>query len=648
MALNLKRITANDRVMKWADIINDNFDEIIASNGGLRGLQGIQGIQGIQGLPGLQGIQGLQGLSGAQWFVGSDNPNTTSPIGAVINDLYIDVTTSSIYKFDGSTWNLEGVSLVTGFFSKTNNDIQTINGQDNLLLTPDHTNTTNPFIFKLRVANSGNQLQLVHHDGLIGGIDSNGTSMLFSVANSAGDSTITAPKLSISGINELNLSSTQDINLNSNNIFKNVNASVITNAKNVEYNLNDTFEIGAENINFLSNDEINFESGTDFNIDVVNNINITSDLLQVITNDILLNSGLLTMNNDRTIINNLTGLGLFQVNSENVDMNITDDINISVGNSMMFLDSVASELSGDTVNLRSGFSVLSVANNSISALSTQNINLTAITDFNLRGNRIVNAITGLSIPSVVNNYSHVILSENNIITHPTSNPTLDIGADLTLGLNLHAGLRFGNIASGSFDPYLSIETSTHESVHDYFQKNMRINNFISGYFDYLGSLNFTNQISSATIVIENTNNTTGDKLIQFRNGSTNIGRFEYDGVTGITAFGISHSDKLLKHDIKNTEYGLTDLLKLNVKDFKWNNVNKKDCGLIAQEVTEILPHVVYDGSSYNNENELKPGDNDYRYMEIHYNKLVPLLIKSVQELSEENKIIKAQIEKILK
>lgn len=250
MALNLKRITANDRVMKWADIINDNFDEIIASNGGLRGLQGIQGIQGIQGLPGLQGIQGIQGLSGAQWFVGSDNPNTTSPIGAVINDLYIDVTTSSIYKFDGSTWNLEGVSLVTGFFSKTNNDIQTINGQDNLLLTPDHTNTTNPFIFKLRVANSGNQLQLVHHDGLIGGIDSNGTSMLFSVANSAGDSTITAPKLSISGINELNLSSTQDINLNSNNIFKNVNSSVITNAKNVEYYLNDTFEIGAENVNF--------------------------------------------------------------------------------------------------------------------------------------------------------------------------------------------------------------------------------------------------------------------------------------------------------------------------------------------------------------------------------------------------------------
>lgn len=86
------------------------------------------------------------------------------------------------------------------------------------------------------------------------------------------------------------------------------------------------------------------------------------------------------------------------------------------------------------------------------------------------------------------------------------------------------------------------------------------------------------------------------------------------------------SDINVKENIISTSYGLADLLKFSVKDFEYKKeyvnegeAQKKHTGLIAQEVEAIYPEAMI----YRSDN-LKAVD---------YNKLVPLIIKSIQDLA---------------
>ena len=86
---------------------------------GPQGIQGIQGIQGEQGLQGIQGAQGIQGPTGATGAAGSNGTDGTDGatwytgvgvpvIIAVANDLYLDTSTSNVYKYSGVFWTLIG------------------------------------------------------------------------------------------------------------------------------------------------------------------------------------------------------------------------------------------------------------------------------------------------------------------------------------------------------------------------------------------------------------------------------------------------------------------------------------------------------------------------------------------------------------
>jgi hypothetical protein len=63
-------------------------------------------------------------------------------------------------------------------------------------------------------------------------------------------------------------------------------------------------------------------------------------------------------------------------------------------------------------------------------------------------------------------------------------------------------------------------------------------------------------------------------------------------------------------------------------DWKHREENSFDYGLIAQEVEDILPSLV-------SEKELMFGEKDEKYKTIRYERLIPILIKSIQELNEE-------------
>jgi hypothetical protein len=85
----------------------------------------------------------------------------------------------------------------------------------------------------------------------------------------------------------------------------------------------------------------------------------------------------------------------------------------------------------------------------------------------------------------------------------------------------------------------------------------------------------------------------------------------------------STSDVKLKDNISAIESPIEKISKINGVSFNWNDkqsaheVGKKDYGVIAQEVEDILPELV------------TTRDNGYKA--VYYEKLVPLLIESIKE-----------------
>jgi len=115
-----------------------------------------------------------------------------------------------------------------------------------------------------------------------------------------------------------------------------------------------------------------------------------------------------------------------------------------------------------------------------------------------------------------------------------------------------------------------------------------------------------------------------------RHNGTNavqIGSIVMNGTTGVT-YGTS-SDYRLKEDLKDFK-GLEMVSKIPVYDFKWKADGKRGYGVMAHELQEILPQAV-------------TSEKDAEKMqEVDYSKIVPLLVKSIQELKKEIEILKSK------
>ena len=84
----------------------------------------------------------------------------------------------------------------------------------------------------------------------------------------------------------------------------------------------------------------------------------------------------------------------------------------------------------------------------------------------------------------------------------------------------------------------------------------------------------------------------------------------------------SASDRTLKtqEQLLDTANTLEKILALQPKSFVWKETNAEDVGLIAQEVAEVFPEIVF----------TNPVDG---YMGINYSRLPALLIAGVEELA---------------
>lgn len=103
--------------------------------------------------------------------------------------------------------------------------------------------------------------------------------------------------------------------------------------------------------------------------------------------------------------------------------------------------------------------------------------------------------------------------------------------------------------------------------------------------------------------------------------------------------GMMGSDRRIKEDILPTEYGLNQIEQLEVVEFKYKNESGNHVGLIAQDTQQIIPESVKETDF-----SVEPGSPE-KILAIDYNEIVPVLIKSVQQLSARVKELESELQK---
>lgn len=152
--------------------------------------------------------------------------------------------------------------------------------------------------------------------------------------------------------------------------------------------------------------------------------------------------------------------------------------------------------------------------------------------------------------------------------------------------------------------------------------------------------------STANAALSVSNNSTGSHM----NFSDNAAPTSVDGDFWFTASNVrcnlagtgynfdltAVSDERSKKNIKDTKYGLKELMRLPVKEFnykeKFGDDTVEHTGLIAQDVLAVYPYAVGQ--------VLEKGEMMYY---VDYKKLIPVLIKSIQEQDKKITALEARL-----
>ena len=133
--------------------------------------------------------------------------------------------------------------------------------------------------------------------------------------------------------------------------------------------------------------------------------------------------------------------------------------------------------------------------------------------------------------------------------------------------------------------------------------------------------------------------TTGGAYIYFQNSAGNqSGIITHSGTTSITY--TSTSDYRLKENVKTIENGLDRVLSLKPVTYTWIDTdNEQGEGFLAHELQEIVPLAVV-----GQKDELKE-DGSIKPQSIDNSRIVPILVKAIQELNQQNQDLKSRLDK---
>ena len=147
-----------------------------------------------------------------------------------------------------------------------------------------------------------------------------------------------------------------------------------------------------------------------------------------------------------------------------------------------------------------------------------------------------------------------------------------------------------------------------------------------------GTTNLTSQISIIdNLMYPSTNNdvSLGNSTYQFKDGYFD-GTLYTDtisnsgSITSATYF--YSSDAALKEDIQTIENPLEKVQALRGVSYKWKDTGRKDIGLVADEVQEVLPELVV--------------ENEHKQMD--YGHMIGLLVEAIKEQQKEIEELKCQ------
>jgi len=100
--------------------------------------------------------------------------------------------------------------------------------------------------------------------------------------------------------------------------------------------------------------------------------------------------------------------------------------------------------------------------------------------------------------------------------------------------------------------------------------------------------------------------------------------------TGSLELTLDLSSARYKDNIRESVYGLNDLLRLQSRQFEYKDDGRSDVGLIAEEVYEVIP-------------ELTTIDKQGRPDAVSYDRMVSVCIKAIQELSAQVTALQAEV-----
>jgi hypothetical protein len=218
-------------------------------------------------------------------------------------------------------------------------------------------------------------------------------------------------------------------------------------------------------------------------------------------------------------------------------------------------------------------------------------------------------------------------------TGALSAPSFELGEQLTGDTIRITGGASGEILATVNNSDGDLSISTLQDTAEMYLGN-RVDNSVKGIVIYPVSGNVLINSTQAA-----TSPSTGALVV---NGGVGINGNMY--VTGST-FSNTPSDRRLKENITTIENPLELLSKITGTRFDWidsyieslggedgNFVKKRDMGVIAQDVEQVLPEIV--------------GTKQDGFKTVKYEKLIPLLIESIKALSVEVTDLKEQLARL--
>lgn len=175
----------------------------------------------------------------------------------------------------------------------------------------------------------------------------------------------------------------------------------------------------------------------------------------------------------------------------------------------------------------------------------------------------------------------------------------------------------GNVSIGVVDPFIGFAENARLSV----QTPSGVGQWIRSSSSDLNGLLTLEKATAGTAL---------DQFVMFRAGGTYYGNISAGAGSGVTYN--STSDQRLKENIRDTKYGIRDVMKIQVSDYNYKaNKTTAHTGYIAQQLYTVFPEAVTKGGA----------DVSKPWM-VDYSKMTPLLTKAIQDQQAEIEALKKE------